>query len=317
MGMEDSPEDSSSSAPASTSQLTQAGAQEASAGWPGRLSIASYMGSCLHRFFCSCLRLVSRRKAACLVRSPPLAALHTVQEDSNKEEHGFSPSSRCQRNGARERARSRSPQWGRDVRSWLVDTTDYDHSTGRRRRRRRRRRSSPPSRDHTPRDDAAPGPSNGTSQSAPAPSAAQEQTLPMQKQSRSLRQGYALRSRVSETTDYHRSVRRKGRRRASPPHHDRAPRDDAAAGPSNASSKQAPTPRATREHTQLWLRERSRSPHWGYDLCSRFVDTTECDPSAGRRRVSAPWRCTSGNHSGCRDGDGGRLSTWMREEHGI
>lgn len=116
-------------------------------------------------------------------------------------------------------------------------------------------------------------------------------------QSRSLRQGYALRSRFLETTDYH--LRRKGRWRASPPRHDRAPRDDAAAGPSNASSKRAPTPRAAREHARLWQREQSRSPHQGYDLCSWFVDTTECDPSAGRRKVSAPQRCTSGNHSRC------------------
>ncbi|XP_072704738.1 ubiquitin carboxyl-terminal hydrolase 42-like [Ciconia boyciana] len=59
VGMEDSPEDSNSSATASTSQLSWAGTWEGSAGrpwpiWPGRLSIASYVGFCLHRFFCGC-----------------------------------------------------------------------------------------------------------------------------------------------------------------------------------------------------------------------------------------------------------------------
>ncbi|XP_059690545.1 ubiquitin carboxyl-terminal hydrolase 42-like [Gavia stellata] len=116
VGMEDSPANSSSSATAGASHLMWAGAREASAGWlwpfwPGRLSIASYVGFCLHRFSCACIRLVSRRKAACPVCCQPFdRALRTVREDRNKEEHGFSPSSRCQRHGARERARSRSPQ---------------------------------------------------------------------------------------------------------------------------------------------------------------------------------------------------------------
>ncbi len=128
-------------------------------------------------------------------RSSVCRVLHTMREDSHKDKHGFSPSSRCQRNGARERARSRSPQWGNDVRSWSVDTTDYDHSAG------RRRRTGPPKCDRAPRDDAAPGPSNGSSQSAPTPSAARRQTLPTQRErSRSLRQGYNLRSRFVEIT---------------------------------------------------------------------------------------------------------------------
>ena len=120
--------------------------------WPGRLSIASY---------------VSRRQPDCLVRCQPFdRVLHTVQEDSNKEELRFSPSSRCQRNGARERVQSRTPQRGYDLRSHFMEYTDYRCSA----RRRRRCRTGPPHHDQAPRDDAAPGPSNGSSQLAPATS---------------------------------------------------------------------------------------------------------------------------------------------------
>ncbi|KAK4806403.1 hypothetical protein QYF61_016253 [Mycteria americana] len=288
VGMEDSPEDSNSSATASTSQLSWAGTREGSAGrpwpiWPGGLSITSYVGFCLHRFFCGCVRLVSRRKAACPVCSQPFdRVLHSVPDDHNKEEHRFSPSSRCQRNGAGERARSRSPQWGKDLRSWFVDTTDYDDSTW-----RRRRRTSPPSRGCTPRDNAAPGPSKGSPQLAPAPCAAGEQTLPTQREeSRSLQQGYGLCSRVLEIMDDRDSTRRRRRttRKTSSRCRDQSPRDDAAAGPSNASSKRAPAPRAAREQTQQRRRERSRSPRRGCDLRSQFLEITDDQDSTRRRR---------------------------------
>ncbi|XP_059690704.1 ubiquitin carboxyl-terminal hydrolase 42-like [Gavia stellata] len=146
VGMEDSPEHGSSSTPAGTSQLTWAGAREASAGrpcliWPGRLSVTS---------------AVPRRQPDFLLYHQPFdRALHSVREDDNDEEHGFSPFSCCQRNGARERAWSRSPQWGSGLRSWFVDATDYDHSTG-----RRRMITGPPNCGHAPRDDTAPGPSD-------------------------------------------------------------------------------------------------------------------------------------------------------------
>ena len=312
MGTEDSPEASGSSATASESQLTWAGAREVSAGWPcsswpGRLNITSYVSFCLHRFFCACRRLVSRRKAACPVCCQPFDRVqHTVQEDSNKEELGFSPSSRCQRNGARERVRSRSPQWGNDLRSWFVDTTDYNHAA------RRRRRTGPPICDHAPRDHAAPGPSNGSSQLAPASSAALEQTLLRQRErSRSPQRGYDLRSRFVEYTDYHCSARRRRRRwRTRPPCRDRAPGDDAAPGPSNASSQLARTPRTAREQTLPRRRKRSRSPRWGFDHRSWFVVTMDYDPSVEgrkRRRVSAPQRCTSDKRSGRVGCDGSRL----------
>ncbi|KAK4806394.1 hypothetical protein QYF61_016244 [Mycteria americana] len=306
VGMEDSPEDSNSSATASTSQLSWAGTREGSAGrpwpiWPGGLSITSYVGFCLHRFFCGCVRLVSRRKAACPVCSQPFdRVLHSVRDDHNKEEHRFSPSSRCQRNGAGERARSRSPQWGKDLRSWFVDTTDYDDSTW-----RRRRRTSPPSRGCTPRDNAAPGPSKGSPQLAPAPCAAGEQTLPTQREeSRSLQQGYGLRSRFLEIMDDHDSARRRRRttRKTSSRCGDQSPRDDAAAGPSNASSKRAPAPRAAREETQQRRRERSRSPRRGCDLRSQFLEITDDQDSTRRRRRTTTRNASSQRPNGLDDG---------------
>ncbi|KAK2526409.1 hypothetical protein Q9233_008179 [Columba guinea] len=251
-GMEDSAEDSSSSAPAITSQQSRAGAQEAAEGWPcpiwpGRINSSSSLGSCLRRFFHGCLRLVSRRKAACPLRCHPCdRVLHSAQEDSSKEERGFSPSAPCQENGARERRRSRSPHWGNDLRSWVVETADYEHSD------RRRRRTSPFSYDSTHRDEAAPIPSSSSSQSAPAPPlssssnsqsvpaprAAQGQTRPrMRHRSRSPRRDYDLRSRFLEITDQHRSARRMRSWRTSPPRSDPALRHDAAPGPSSHSSR--------------------------------------------------------------------------------
>ena len=293
MGMEDSPEDSSSSAPASPSQLTRPGTREVSAGWlcpvwPGSLSIASRVGSCLHRFFCSCARLLSRRTAVCSVCSQPCdRMLHTGTQDSSTEKHGCIPAACGQRSGAPERAQSRSPQWGRDLRSWLVDTTDYKHS-------RRRRRTGPRHCVHAATDEPGLGPSDSSSQFAPIPSTALELTLPRQReQSRPLGRGYGLHSWFVENTDCHHSARRTRRRRASPPHHDQAPGDDAAPGPANASSGRAPIPRAAQEQSPLRQRERSRSPWQGYGLRSRSVDITDHDPSSGRRRrrrVSVPRR---------------------------
>ena len=207
--------------------------------------------------------------------------LQTGTQDSGKEEHGCTPAACGQSSGARERARSRSPQRGKDLRSWVGDTTDYEPSRG-------RRRTSSQHRDHTARDKAAPRPSNSCSESGPAPSAALEQTLPGQgDQSRSLCQGHGLHSRFMKRIDSHHSARRIRRRRARRPHRDRAPRDDAAAGPSNARCRQAATDKAAQEQTLLTQRERSKSPRRGYNLHRRFVDIMDHDPSAGRRRTMA------------------------------
>ncbi|KAK4806103.1 hypothetical protein QYF61_005475 [Mycteria americana] len=273
VGMEDSAEDSSSSATASKSQLTRAGAQEASAGWPcpissGRLDIASYM---------------CRRQPDCPVPCQPSdRVLHTMGEGNNEEERRFSPSSRCQRNSARERARSRSPQGGKDLHSWFVENMDYEHSAG-----RRRRRTGAPSHQRAPRDGIAPRPSNASSQLAPAPT---EQSLPGQReQSRSPWPGNDLRCWFVDTRNYDHSAGR--RRRTSHPSCDRTARDDAAAGPSSTSSQSAPARRAAQEQTLPRQRERSRSPLWGSDCRSWSVVATDYDLSAGRRRRTTHPSC--------------------------
>ena len=271
VGTEDSPEDSISSAPAILTQLTWTDIPEVSAGWPcpiwqGSLNITYRVGSYSHHSSCSCASLMARRIAACLVCSQRCdRVLHTRTQDSSTEKHRRIPAAHGQRSSAPEWARSRSPQWDRNLRSWLVDTTDYEPSRG-------RRRTGPRCCHHAARDEAALGPSNSSSQFSPAPSTASEQTLPGQReQSRSLGQDYGLRSWFMEHTDCHHSARRKSRRRARRPHHDRAPRWRA-------------THKASREETLLRQRERSRSPRWGCDLHSRFEDITDHDPSAGRRR---------------------------------
>ncbi|KAK4811211.1 hypothetical protein QYF61_021282 [Mycteria americana] len=221
-------------------------------------------------------RLLHVQKATCPVPCQPCDRVqHTMGEDNNKEERRFSPSSRCQRNSARERARSRSPQGGNDLHSWFVENTDYDHSAG-----RRRRRTSPPSHQRAPRDNIAPRPSNASLQLAPAPT---KQSLPRQRErSRSPWLGNDLRSWFVDTMSYDHSAGR--RRRTSHPSCDRTARDDTAPGPSNASSRSAPACRAAQEQTLLRQRERSRSPLWGSDCHSWFVVATDYDLSAGRRR---------------------------------
>ncbi|XP_017691450.1 PREDICTED: ubiquitin carboxyl-terminal hydrolase 42-like isoform X2 [Lepidothrix coronata] len=110
-----------------------------------------------------------------------------------------------QRNSARERARSRSPQWGNDLCSCFMNSTDYDNSTG-----RRRKRTSSLDCNHAPRDNTAPGLSDWICQRTPAPSAAWVQTLPIR---RSSWRGYDIWSQVVEITNSHQSVRRFEHRR--------------------------------------------------------------------------------------------------------
>ncbi|KAK4806104.1 hypothetical protein QYF61_005476 [Mycteria americana] len=268
---------SSSPAPSyARSFLSQGGAnskQVSSVGPQGlpralRLDIASYM---------------CRRQPDCPVPCQPSdRVLHTMGEGNNEEERRFSPSSRCQRNSARERARSRSPHGGKDLHSWFVENTDYEHSAG-----RRRRRTGAPSHQRAPRDGIAPRPSNASSQLAPAPT---EQSLPGQReQSRSPWPGNDLRCWFVDTRNYDHSAGR--RRRTSHPSCDRTARDDAAAGPSSTSSQSAPARRAAQEQTLPRQRERSRSPLWGSDCRSWSVVATDYDLSAGRRRRTTHPSC--------------------------
>lgn len=113
----------------------------------------------------------------------------------------------------RQRERSRSPQRGYDLRSRFVEYTDYHCSA----RRRRRWKRSPPCRDRAPGDDAAPGPSNTSSQLARAPRTAREQTLPRRRErSRSPRWGYDHRSWFVVTMDYDPSAEGRRRRVSAP-----------------------------------------------------------------------------------------------------
>ncbi|KAM9599132.1 uncharacterized protein ACIBXB_004515 [Morphnus guianensis] len=180
----------------------------------------------------------------------------------------------------RERERSRSPLRAYNLCTRFVENTDDRGSA-------RRRRTSPLSHEETPRDDSPLLTSNSSSKPVPASQAASEQTQLREKErSRSPRRGYNLRSRFVEYKDYRGSARGGRRARRSPPRREQVPRDDAAPGPSSARSKQAPAPRAAQAQILPRQSERSRSPRQGYDLRSRFVDATNYDPSAGRRRAS-------------------------------
>ncbi|XP_027600559.1 ubiquitin carboxyl-terminal hydrolase 42-like [Pipra filicauda] len=206
----------------------------------------------------------------------------------------------------RERSRSRSPLWGRDLRSWSVDTADYDDSS--------ERRTGPPSRDRGPRDSTAARPSKRICRWAPAPRAAQEQTLLRQREpSRSVRGTYNLRSRFVQYTDYDRSLRKRKRERTSPPRCDQVLVNTAVPGPSKASSKQALMLRAAREQTPQRQREQRRSTGRGYDCHSQFVQYTDYRPSEKKRRVSMPQRFTSDKHSGHSGNDGVGLWPWLKQ----
>ncbi|XP_064492710.1 ubiquitin carboxyl-terminal hydrolase 42-like isoform X2 [Pseudopipra pipra] len=206
----------------------------------------------------------------------------------------------------RERSRSRSPLWGRDLRSWSVDTTDYDDSS--------ERRTGPPSRDRGPRDSTAARPSKRICRWAPAPRAAQEQTLLRQREpSRSVRGTYNLRSRFVQYTDYDRSLRKRKRQRTSPPCCDQVLVNTAVPGPSKASSKQALMLRAAQEQTRQRQREQRRSTWRGYDRHSQFGQHTDYRPSEKKRRVSTPQRFMSDKHSGHSGKDGIGLWPWLKQ----
>lgn len=107
-----------------------------------------------------------------------------------------------QRSHARERARSRSPQWGSDLCSWIMSSTSCGSLTG-----RRRKKSNPLGLDHAPRSATAAGLSDRTFQEVPAPSLAWVQTLPVERElGRSSWQDYSLWSQVVEITNSYLSV---------------------------------------------------------------------------------------------------------------
>uniref|UniRef100_A0A8C3D0Z3 Ubiquitin carboxyl-terminal hydrolase n=1 Tax=Corvus moneduloides TaxID=1196302 RepID=A0A8C3D0Z3_CORMO len=129
-----------------------------------------------------------------------------------------------QRTSAREKSQTRSLQWGNDHCSWFMNSTDSNNSIG-----RKRKRTSPPGCDHAFKDGTTSGPFNRSCQWAPAPSAASVQHLDLlapnasskratareqpllrqREQGRSPQQGYDLRRRFVEITDYHQSAKRR------------------------------------------------------------------------------------------------------------
>lgn len=147
--------------------------------------------------------------------SPAPAYAHSIlrQRGASQQQTGSPPSQslpgrikvmHSQRSCARERARSRSPQWSNDLCSWIVNSTDYGNLTA-----RRRKRTTPLGLDCAPRNATAPGPSNRICQQAAAPSLAWVQTLSLQRElGRSSWQDYGVWSQVVEITNSYQSVRR-------------------------------------------------------------------------------------------------------------
>ncbi|XP_027561941.1 ubiquitin carboxyl-terminal hydrolase 42-like isoform X5 [Neopelma chrysocephalum] len=164
-------------------------------------------------FYVRCSDLKMREMAASSLTPPHAHSLLSECEGSSKQAGSAGPQALpdrttrtcCQRKSATEKAQSRSLHWGNDRCSWFVSSTDYDNSTG-----RKRKRIGPPGRDRAPQDGTASEPSKRSCQRAPAPSAAQEQPLQRRReQRRSLRQGYNLRRRFVEITDYHQSAKKR------------------------------------------------------------------------------------------------------------
>lgn len=190
-------------------------------------------------------------------RTGPLNHEQAPRDDAaprpSKNSSPLAPAPRAAQKPAphRKRERGRTMLRNRDLYRQFVEDQDSQHSA------KRKRSCSPPQCDQTPGHDAAPEPSNTNSKQAPGPKAAQEPALPrQQQQSRSPQQVYNLRSRCVVITVCDSSAGRRTR----PLNRGRAPRDDAAPGPSNTSSKRAPAPRAVWEPALPRQRERSRSP---------------------------------------------------------
>lgn len=138
--------------------------------------------------------------------APPYAHSIPRQGGTSQQQTGSPPPqslpSRIKRSCARERARSRSPQWSNDLCSWIVNSTNYGNLTA-----RKRKRTISLGLDCAPRSSTAPGPSKRICQQAP--SLAWVQTLPLQRElGRSSWQDYGVWSQVVEITNSCQSVRR-------------------------------------------------------------------------------------------------------------
>lgn len=145
---------------ATPSQMQEAGQLEAVAEDPcpiclGTMCNAACVPMCFHRFCFGCIRRWANRTATCpLCRQPFDCVLHTVRADDDYREYAVGPSTHQQKNTARNRVRSRSPQQHDYLRQ---QPTDAGPAVGRRR---------PEGRDRAAGGDTAPGPSNTLAQQA-------------------------------------------------------------------------------------------------------------------------------------------------------
>ena len=100
----------------SSSQLQQVGPAEAAADSLCPICLedirdVAYVDRCLHRFCYACIRRWGRQNTTCpLCRQPIERVVHREPEYNDHAAYGVGSSARRQRNGARERVRSRSPQ---------------------------------------------------------------------------------------------------------------------------------------------------------------------------------------------------------------
>ncbi|CAN0336555.1 unnamed protein product [Bubo scandiacus] len=159
-GAEEAPEQSTSATTATNSQLQWAGLSEAAADDPcticlGEIIDAAHTDGCLHTFCFRCIQRWAASRAACpLCRTPFGRILHTVRVGDNYQEYVVCFSPCHQRTAARERVRSRSPQWRYHLRP---RPTNEEPMAGRR---------GPVERRHRAQGDAALGPSNASARRA-------------------------------------------------------------------------------------------------------------------------------------------------------
>ncbi|XP_027560651.1 ubiquitin carboxyl-terminal hydrolase 42-like [Neopelma chrysocephalum] len=107
-------------------------------------------------FYARCSELRTGKRAASSLTPSHAPAFLSQCVASSKQAASVGPQALTGRTkgmkySGRERSRSRSPLWGRDLRSWSVETTDYDDSW--------ERRTGPQGRDRGPRASAAARPS--------------------------------------------------------------------------------------------------------------------------------------------------------------
>ncbi|KAK4816927.1 hypothetical protein QYF61_025423 [Mycteria americana] len=169
---EEALEESGSAVTACRSQLQRAGQSEASEDDPcpiclGEINNAACVALCFHRFCFGCIQRWAATRTVCpLCRRPFDRVLQVLPADDEEEEDRVGSPACRQRNVARERSRSRSPQ-----RRYVLARSAVNNGIAARRRR-------PVGSSQALRSDRAPLPPNTTSQQAPVPSPSWARTPP-------------------------------------------------------------------------------------------------------------------------------------------